>query len=189
MIFVATIAALLAAGIVAFALWVRPKLKAMAAQDEAFTAQYRRQYREIIALPYEEARRRAELLLADPQRLLCVPAHAPLDAGVVPLASGLQSLFSRFESIQVIDSESLLSRELIAPFGWDWKEGPWRRHQFWQIGAAHEHAVILVRPHLEGVYDTDGMDEGEDMEEPDFPSAYHWLLMAASRVTSFTPGV
>ena len=152
----------------------------MAAQDEAFTTEYNRQYQEIIALPYEEARRRVELLLADPQRFICVPALSPLDAGIGPLASGLQSLFSCFESIQVADSESLLSRELIAPFGWDWKEGPWRKHQFWQIGTAHEHAVILVRPHMEGVYDTDGVDEREDMEEPDFPSVCHWLLMAAA---------
>ena len=189
MLLVTIIAVLLSAGGVAFAIWVRPKLRAMTAQDEAFTTQYNHQYQEIIALPHEEARRRAELLLADPRRLLCVPALSPLDTGVAPLASGLQSLFSRFESIQVVDSESLLSRELIAPFGWDWKEGPWRRYQFWQIGTAHEHAVILVRPQLEGVYDTDGMDEGEDLEEPDFPSVYHWLLMATSLVTCFTPGV
>lgn len=167
-------------GGVVFAVWLRPRLKAMTAQDEAFAAQYHNQHQEIITLPYEEARWRAELLLADPQRLVCITAPSPLDDSLAHLAVGLQSLFSRFESIQVVGRESFLSRELIAPFGWDWKEGPWCKHQFWQIGTAHEHAVILVKPHLEGIYDTDGFDTGEEMEEPDFPSVYHWLLMATS---------
>ena len=180
MIFVAFVAILLAASGTAFAVWIKPKLRAMTAEDESFTARYHRQYQEIVALPYEEAQRRAELLLIDPQRFLCLPAPPPLDDSLAHLASGLQSLFSRFEGIQVVDRESRLSRDSIAPFGWDWKEGPWRKHQFWQIGTAHEHAVILVKPHLEGVYDTDGLDTDEEMKEPDFPSVYHWLLMAAS---------
>lgn len=75
-----------------------------------------------------------------------------------------------------------MERELIAPFGWDWKEGPWRRHQFWQIGTCYESGLILVKPHQEGIYDTDGDDD--DLGEPDYPSVYHWLLMVAS---DFTP--
>lgn len=164
--------------------WATPRWRAMAVKNHAFIARYVARLEEIMALPMEEARHQAELLLADPHTFQCVPMQSPSDDAIASLSPGLQDLFSRFERVQAVGTESILDRDLIAPFGWDWKERPWRRHQVWQIGSSHEHGLILVKPHQEGIYDTDGMEPDNDLNEPDFQSVYHWLLMAATDFSS-----
>ncbi len=157
--------------------WGRPHLRRMKAQDDMFAARYVQRQQEVLALSVEDAYRQAELLLVNPQKFYCIPLAQPAENFDV-LAPNLQALFSRFKTIEAVDTEYFLERELISPFGWDCEESPWRKHQFWQIGAGHEHSIILVKPHQEGVYDTDGTDD--DLEEPSYPTIYHWLLMAAS---------
>ena len=152
--------------------------RAMTAGNVAFSDRYFERRKVITALPVEEAKRQAELLLANPRVFECVPAPPASGDLLASLAPELPDLFSRYQSIQAVDTESVLERAVIAPFGWDWKEGPWRREQIWQIGSSHEHGLILVKPRQEGIYDTDGMED--DLEEASYPSVYHWLLMAAS---------
>lgn len=175
MIWVFAIVIFLVLGYIVLA-WAKPRLKAMEAEDKAFFERYHRREQEIAVLTFEEARAQGELLLSDPSKFDCIPAPPALDA-LEALAPGLQSLFSRFASVQAVNSEACLSRDLIAPFGWGWKDGPWHEYQFWQIGTDYEHVVILVKPHQEGIYATDGDD---DLEEPDYPSVYHWLLSVTS---------
>ncbi len=164
--------------------WIVRWFKVLAANADAEIAanivdmeRYGERIEAVVALPMEEARRRAELLLADPDVFASVESPASQLPDV--LAPALRGLFSRFESVTAVQDEAFLSRNLVAPFGWEWEDGPWRRHQFWQIGWESGHVYTLVKPYEEGVYNIEELEDDDDVSEPDFPSVYHWLLAVA----------
>jgi hypothetical protein len=145
--------------------------------DNAWEDRYDQEREKIADLSFEEARRRAEVLLADPRKFECVAAAANEPISI--FAPGLQSLFSRFESIHVVGDEAYLCRQEIELFDWDGNGLSWGR-PLWKIGAAHGHSLTLVTPDDERVYD---MDEDE-LGEP-FPSIYHWLLWVSAVASDF----
>ena len=134
----------------------------------------------IMAMPLEEARQQAELLLTDPQKFDCVssPSTKSLDI----LAPELQALFARFEVIQVVDDEAFLSRDSIAPFDMDGNGLSWGQ-PLWYIGQTDGHSVTMVKPHEELVYAT---ADGENTAPTDpYPSVYHWLLWVSAVALDF----
>ncbi len=138
------------------------------------------QAREIISgLTFEEARRLAELLLADPLKFEC--ASSPSAETISILAPGLQSVFSRFESIHVVDDEAYLSRREIELFDRDGDGKSWGQ-PLWKIGCAQRHSVALVRPHDERVFDMNDDELGEP-----YPSIFHWLVWVSALASDFCP--
>lgn len=165
-------------------------------EDVATIAQWHEAYRQererITALSGDEARREAEVLLADPQKFQCVPS--PLSDDVVPdeLALGLRSLFARFESIRAVDNdpylsddaEAFLDRQDIVPFDWDGDGLSWGQ-PLWKIGQPYGGAVALVKPGEESVYDVFVDNASTNYELESHPSVYHWLLMVAWVASDF----
>jgi len=135
--------------------------------------------KKIAALSLEEARRQAELLLSDPRKFECVPSERLSNDTLSKFAPGLQSLFSRYATILVIDDEAYLTRDEIAQLNWHGNGLSWGE-EFWRIGAANGYSITLVKPHDERVYDT--MDD--EVGDP-YPSVYHWLLMVSAIASDF----
>ncbi len=151
----------------------RAEAEAEKTETDAWIERDLEEQKRILALSFEEARQQAELLLADPLKFTCV-ASPPSNDALTILAPGLLSLFSRLESVHAVDSEAFLSRQDMAPLIWEGND-LLRGHIVSMIGQAHRHAVALVKPHEERVYD---LSEG-DLEL--YPSVYHWLLMTFIR--------
>jgi len=140
---------------------------------------------EVAALSVEEARRRAEPILADTRFWRCLAA----EGGDIPrsreLSQSLCDLFERFAAVEDTHSGARLGREEIEPyrgsvgdvltFG---TEPPTGRNQYLRIGRDPGDNPIVVRVNEEALFVVHKpLASGGRVWSTCYASVYHWILM------------
>lgn len=149
--------------------WFSRHLLARANEEDAVLIERAvRRKSEIRALPVTEAKQRALALINDPFTFVTVNATQASADESEDLAPELRELLGRYELIQKLGSEAHVTGQGIGPVP--------SLPPFLQIGTDFDATLVLVKPHEEGVYITDGSDTAEELDEPDYPTIYHWLI-------------
>ena len=124
--------------------------------------------RELVHVPLDEARGRAEAVLAAALHVRVTPADPVAAAQLGELAPVQQSVFSRARRIQALNGEPYVDAAEVRPYEWD--------GGLVQLGVDSEHAYIVTRPGAEPVYVVDETEALNLEQAQRFPSLHHWIL-------------
>jgi len=140
---------------------------------------------EISALSIEEARQRAEPILADLRFWRCTPAQEDTVPQAQELGKSLCDLFARYAIIQEAFGEAYLSRAEIEPYEWPGRDllpfgektEPQVRRYF-RIGRDPDGNPVVTRAGDETVYVVyRPITSGGKPWTANYASVYHWILM------------
>jgi hypothetical protein len=134
---------------------------------------------DIFALPADEAQRRAEALLKDPEKFTCIQAPADREDVLLSLPPLLRHLFETYESIEGRSAETELRRKQI-----EWSQ---LAREYLKVGIDTAHTELAVKPPDETLFVfSDEFPAGDRLVET-YPSIYHYLLFI-DRLTSGIEG-
>jgi hypothetical protein len=130
--------------------------------------QYIQAKKEVFALSHEEAGKRTEQLLADPQKFIVERARSNAVPLRAQLAGELVAFFEKYESVREKNGEFHVSWKLIGES--DFRPG------FLKIGTDSDSTEIVVKPGMETVYEIDG-SESSEAEMTQFPGIFHLIIL------------
>lgn len=130
--------------------------------------QYVQAKREVFALSHEEAAKRAEQLMADPQKFVVENARSNAMPLRKELPAELVAFLAKYESVRTVDGEFNVAWKLIGKS--DFRPG------FLRIGTDFDYTEVVVKPGVETIYEIDGGESGES-EMTSFPSIFHLIVL------------
>ena len=138
----------------------------------ASSGEVRRKYvqarQDIFGLSREEAAKRSEQLMADPQKFVVEKAQDNAVPLRKELAAELVAFFSKYESVRTTGGEFNVTWKLIGDS--DFRPG------FLRIGTDFDHTELVVKPRVETIYEIDG-SESSETEMTSFPSIFHLIIL------------
>ncbi len=131
---------------------------------------YQRWREETLSLPVEEAMRRAEPMLSDPDYFEFIPAEAH-DAKVAQrFGPALQSLFLRYAVIRYDWENTHVSCRAVTPCDWD--------NRYLKIGSDMGRKDLLVLPDDDMVHVVSTRaSHPQELNRTTYRSIYHWFLI------------
>jgi len=118
-------------------------------------------------LPLSEAKERALKLLIDPKKFNCEPANSSEVNNLLP--AELQGIARHYRTIKTVRGEAELNFQGIEPS--KLKTG------FFTIGVNSDHVELVIKPMEEAIYEIDGTEDDNQIEDSKCPSLYHWIIM------------
>lgn len=157
------VAVFVATAVTLTALWTI-FVKRNARSAAARTSKLAQRDSELAKISIEEAKSRAEKLLADTRRFRCARTSEPYrDAlGITP--AGLSEFFSRYARVSLEFGDAVLDRELVARSAVN--------NQFVRIGTDIE-CELAILPKQEAIYE---IDDGPASGFRAYPSVYHLIV-------------
>lgn len=154
-------------------------------RDDTFGKRYAAYAEEVSALSLEEARQRAEPILADSRFWRCTPADESTPSRVQELGKSLCDLFTRFAVIEETYGEARLSREEIASYEWRGRDvlpfgekAEPHHHRYLRIGSDPDGNPVVTRAGEEAVYVVyKPLTSGGKPWSASYASVYHWILI------------
>ena len=143
--------------------------------SEKWKSEYVQAQQVVLKLSLEEAAKRSEYLMADPQRFVVEKARPDVVPRRTELAPELVALFSKYESIRTASGEFQVAWNLIGDS--DFRPG------FLRIGADYDHTEVAVKPGVETIYEIDGSGSSVEAETVSFPSIFHLIIVRSRRGT------
>lgn len=153
--------------------------------NDAFGKRYAAYAEEVSALSLQEARQRAEPILANPRFWRSTPADDNASSRVRELGKSLCDLFTRFAVIEETYGGARLSREEIEAYEWRGRDvlpfgersGPQNRRYF-RIGSDPDGNPVVTRAGEEAVYVVyKPLTSGGKPWSASYASVYHWILI------------
>jgi hypothetical protein len=139
-------------------------VKRNARSAAARTSELARRDSELGKISIEEAKSRAEKLLADTKRFRCVKASEPYRDTLDVMPPGLSEFFSRYARVSLEFGDAVLDRELIARSTVS--------DRFVRVGTDVE-CELAILPKQEAIYE---IDDGPASEFRAYPSVYHLIV-------------
>lgn len=124
----------------------------------------------ILDLPTQEAKRKADALLADSAKFRVVQENPSTEdsARIAPLGANLREFFSKYRKVEVIYGDARLDRDAIGPSSVN--------PGFIKIGDDVEFTEIVTKPGDDRVHEFGAGEPDEGDETPPFPTIYHWIV-------------
>lgn len=122
----------------------------------------------IFSMTIEEAKLKAEKLLEDVNKFTCSPGKMITEELFCILPQTVNDLFAKCADLKAVAGEAHLSVEDIGPSKY--------HHGFIRIGTDSDFVELVVEANKDPVYEVDGTESLEDLQENSFPSVYHWVL-------------
>lgn len=140
-------------------------------QKDPLIKELKRFEQEINQLPFETVKARAEEILEDKSKFLCVRASMPVPNNISHLGEYVADIFNKYKSIKAIQGEEYL--------GWDQVGKSLLNQAYTRIGRDLDDLTeFVVRPGENSVYEIDGSEKSsEKFEDVRYSSIYHWILI------------
>lgn len=152
-------------------------LKWQASSDHELFAKIELYKREVDALPLQNGKEIAELILSDKEKFRCVKStpSAHEREWLKNLSPSLRGFFEKYQSVETVYGDTQINRAEIGQSEYN--------DAFVKIGCSTDFTDLVVKANEDSVYRIDGSEKAETDYER-YPSIYHLIVMIDKLVYS-----